>query len=108
MIIGSVIMIKQYPHNENYYVTDTGEIYSVKKLKPSKQSKGYMRVTINIDGKKKDKYVHRMVMETFEKSNLHTSEQINHKSKDKEDNSKNNLEIVSLLENIKHRDEVPF
>lgn len=102
-------MIKQYPHNKNYFVSDSGEIYSVKKLKPTKQSKGYMRVQIKINGKTKDKYVHRMVMETFSKEDLKTDEQINHMNKNKEHNGLENLEIVSLLENIEHRDNyVPF
>lgn len=104
---------KEYPHNKNYYVSNEGDIFSKKlrrRLKPTPQSKGYMRVTLSNNGIRKEKYVHRMVIETFENEFITKDDQINHKNKDKRNNKIDNLEIMTLWENIKHRDykEEPF
>lgn len=101
-------MIKQYPKNKEYFISDTGDVYRVHKLKATPQTKGYLRVTITDRSgrkpKRKEKYVHRLVMETFKGKELTKDLQVNHLDKNKENNTIDNLEIVTLLENIIHRD----
>jgi len=96
---------------EDYYITDTGCVYSrntynnpkgrFKKLKLEKSKKGYLRVRLNKDGKSIHKQVHRLVAEAFI-PNPKNKSQVNHKDGNKENNSVKNLEWVSVKENIIH------
>jgi hypothetical protein len=97
--------MKQYK-NTRYFVTENGEVFhNEKKLKPYKQTKGYLRVDIWEDNKRKTIYVHRMVMETFKENPLNHP-QINHIDGDKENNKLENLEWASFSDNMKHRSHV--
>lgn len=94
--------IKGFP---DYYVTDTGDVYSrnynhtgrIKKLKQIKSRNGYLHVTLN----GKQLLVHRLVAETFIPNN-DKKLQVNHKNGIKTDNRIENLEWVSASENIIH------
>lgn len=95
------ITYKRHPIHTSYFIGDNGAVFSTRKnkitwlsLKPNK--KGY--VTVKVENKKTVK-VHRLVAETFiGLSNL----EVNHKNKNKEDNSLNNLEYCSRSENVLH------
>lgn len=97
-------MIKQYKDNPEYFISDTGEVYRVTKLKLSKHRKGYKRVRINYNGKRVNEFVHRIVIKTFTEIKITVDDQINHKNKVRHDNRLENLEIVTALENTFHRD----
>ena len=96
-----------------YYATDTGDIYSryvtdghniygrIKKLKPNKNEDGYYKVKLRKDGKTYNKFVHRLIAETFI-PNPENKPEVNHKNGIKTDNRVSNLEWCSRSENMKH------
>lgn len=68
-------------------------------LSPVKQSIGYLQVALNFEGTVKKKYIHRLVMETFNPTDNPKLE-INHIDENKENNMITNLEWVTHKENI--------
>lgn len=87
-----------------YFVTEQGKCFrNGKELKGSKNTKGYIKIDVWVDGKREKTYpLHRMVAETFI-PNPKNLPQINHINGDKNDNSVQNLEWVTPSENIQHR-----
>lgn len=72
-----------------------------KPMRQVKRQNGYMGVTLYSEGKQKNALVHRLVAMAFiENPSRHP--QVNHKSADKADNRAENLEWVTMLENIAH------
>lgn len=96
------LQIKGFPE---YYVTDTGDVYSrnykntgrIKKMSPVKRSDGYLRLML----KGKGYYIHRLVAEAFI-PNTDKKAQVNHKNGDKTDNRVENLEWCTRSENVRH------
>lgn len=93
---------------KNYYADKSGIVYSSKSgvLKPLKQRKsnqGYYSVCIYDNGKQFQRYVHRIIIETFVRElDISKKETVNHIDGNKENNSLENLEIISAVENVKH------
>lgn len=84
-----------------YYITKTGQVWSVRKndfLKKSKHKTGYFRVHLVGDNQKKIQYIHRLVAIAF-LPNPNNLPQVNHKDENKENNNVNNLEWVTSKEN---------
>lgn len=67
--------------------------------------KGYKAVLIRDNGKERTVFVHRLVALAFV-PNPNNKPQVNHKDGDKTNNRPENLEWVTLAENMKHRAEV--
>lgn len=100
-----------------YKISDNGEVWSKDrtcvdslgrkrfrngmKLNPDIAPNGYYRVTLAKNGKKTQKYLHRLLAEHFidNPSNL---PQVNHKDGNKMNCSLNNLEWVNAKENVIH------
>ena len=72
-----------------------------RKLKPATDKDGYLRITLTNNGKRKSYHVHRLVAKTF-LDNYDNKLQVNHKNGIKNDNRVENLEMVTLQQNIKH------
>lgn len=90
-------MHKEY---KNYLIFDDGRIFSLKNkifLKPF--DRPYQRVHLNINGAKERWSVHRLIMFVFVGPSKLT---VNHKNGIKTDNRLENLEYLTLKENIRH------
>ena len=100
-----------------YKISDTGEIWSKdrlctdkigrkrfrkgEKLKPDIAPNGYYRVTLAKNGHKTQKYLHRLLAEHFIDNPLNLP-QINHKDGNKLNCRLNNLEWVTVKDNVIH------
>ena len=95
--------IEEYP---NYEVSDCGEVKNTttgKLLSPYKNKRGYLKVCLYKDGKKKYLSVHRLVASAFvTNEDPRTLTQVNHIDENKENNCADNLEWVTPSENINH------
>lgn len=93
--------------NRIYYISNTGIIKNDKeKIIKAHNCKNYERVALYYDGKKKNMYVHRLVMMAFNPkplNNLNTNKEliIDHIDGNKSNNNLNNLEWVTHSENNK-------
>lgn len=92
--------------NTEYYVSDSGNVYSnkflnMKELKQVKMGNGYKIVTLYIDDIRVTRLVHRLVAECF-LSNYSESLQVNHIDCVRDNNNIENLEMVTCKENTNH------
>jgi hypothetical protein len=81
-----------------------GKLYNhkTKKFKKwTKDTNGYMKTQIWVDGKPKNVHQHRLIAEQFI-NNPENKKQVNHQHGLKDDNSIENLEWVTQSENAKH------
>ena len=90
--------IPNYSINENGLIIRnlTGRV-----IKSHTDKNGYNRIGLRINNKQKNFYVHRLVASVF-LSNPMNKETVNHKNGIKSDNNINNLEWLSIKENLKH------
>lgn len=104
---------------EGYYeVSNTGSVRSIDRIVKTKKAKsgtsflkgvylkpsvikGYPMVVFSVGNKRVGKKIHRLVAEAFI-PNPKNKPQVNHKNGQKEDNSVENLEWCTSLENIRH------
>ena len=70
-----------------------------KRLKPFGNGNGYLVISLLKNGKRKNKYIHRLVAEYFI-DGYDEDKVINHKDFNRENNDISNLEIVSQKENV--------
>lgn len=99
-----MLEIKPYPLDSDYMVYSDGRIWAKKKkkhfLKPN-YNKGYQRVCLSINKKKKNITVHRIVAETF-LENPDNLPQINHKDENRDNNDVSNLEYCTAEYNCNY------
>ena len=107
------IIYKDVPGYESlYYADNLGNIYSKdrkirnfikpgRRLKPCKNSKGYLNVVLCKDGVQKTLKVHRLIALTF-LENPNNYLEINHKDEDKTNNSVSNLEWCDRQYNMNY------
>lgn len=96
-----------------YVVSNTGKVKSVKKgkdiiLKQSSTQQGYGILCLYSRGKRHTCYVHRLVAEAFLPLKPHLRIEnavVNHKDKNPTNNRVENLEWVSLSENLFHKND---
>lgn len=101
--------------HENYFITKTGILYSIyvlgahgktdfshpRKVAYGKDKDGYFRVVLSLDKKRTYIKIHTLMVTQFIRT-LKENEVVNHKDGNKQNNRIENLEIVSVKENIVH------
>lgn len=91
--------------NNNYYIFSNGSIYNNKRqsfLKPVQNLSGYCYVSISVNNKKKNFYIHVLVAKYFIGNPPDPKMQVNHKNKIRNDNRIENLEWVTQSQNSIH------
>ena len=104
-------IIKDFP---NYKITTEGKVFSQYAIKSSRvdgvwkevkpvlcSATGYLLVTLCHEGVRKNKRIHRLLMESFVPNPL-GKKQINHIDTNKQNNSLSNLEWATPSENTQH------
>ena len=95
----------------DYLVSPDGDILSLKSskiLKPSFDKYGYLKVTLYIDGMKKNIHVHKLVGTTFNlelcKSLLKKLDKVvfDHINRNRADNRSSNIRPTSISENVRN------
>ena len=95
-------LIKDYP---KYMISDTGKIWSFyysKEKIPRLRKDGYYDICLINENGKKWFYIHRLVLENFDKKCPENME-CDHKDRDKSNNKISNLHWVNKKQNIKNR-----
>ena len=93
---------RQYK-NSNYWISDTGNCYNKQTqclLSPIK-SGNYYKYCFSINGKKSSALIHKLVYSLF-KNDYDEQKQINHIDGNKQNNSLQNLELVTNQQNVLH------
>ena len=114
-------MIKAIPDYEGYFIEDNGTVWcnlnrgshtkngdnGMHKLKYRLTRKGYARVYMRqtSTGKRKDRYVHRLVAEAFI-PNPDGKRFVNHKDCNRINNNMNNLEWCTVTENTRQTEDL--
>ena len=78
-----------------YAVTSCGRVWSYRRkifLKPGKNKNGYLQAILSKNGDKKNFYIHRLVIETYNPCENMKDLQVNHCNENKQNNCLNNLE----------------
>ena len=106
-------MIKKISGYENYMADTEGNVFRIKKdglkiLKPIKNNDGYLQAYLYKFKKKNGKLVHRLVLETFCPNKDSDKLTVNHKDEDKTNNSLDNLEWMTLADNIRYSQAKPI
>jgi hypothetical protein len=102
---------KPVPGFSRYEVSSLGQIRSmsyqnmkiIKELKPAPDNYGYLKTMLKRDdGKYCTIAIHRIIAITFLGEKPSPLHQVNHKNGDKSNNSIDNLEYCTKIENIRH------
>lgn len=106
---------KPIPNYEGYYeASSLGRIRSVPRfgtkkngsiLKPNVKKSGYVNILLSKNNVHKTWRLHRLIAQAFI-PNPENKPQVNHKNGDKSDNRVDNLEWVTVSENMRHKFEV--
>ena len=107
----TLLSIEHIVGDKGYYIDDkTLQIYSFKqdykngKLMKPHYKKGYIQYCFRVDGKKKYIFYHKIIVKMFIKPDYDSQiEEIDHVNHDKNDNSIENLCVVSKSENCRNR-----
>lgn len=96
--------MKKIKEFSNYNIDKEGNIYNKnKKLKPTLNNKGYLRISLSNNNSKKYYLIHRLVALHFVDNNdIENNIQVNHIDGNKLNNSATNLEWTTCKNNIKH------
>lgn len=103
--------MKPIPNCPGYLCTVDGEVLQrrangqLRTISQYKEKFGYFRVTLLVDGRRKNKLVHRLVAQTF-LPNPKAKLQVNHKNGNRLDNAVQNLEWATAQENERHKTDV--
>lgn len=98
-------MVKMIIGYEEYYtITDCGNVYSLRRrkyMKNQKDKNGYYCINLAKNGNVKRFFIHTLVFLSFG-GEIKSGYTVNHIDGNKENNNINNIECITLIENIKH------
>ena len=83
-----------------YFADEEGNIYrNDKMMSPVDNGLGYKQIKLRLNGSRYNRYIHRLIWETFNGS-IPDGYEINHINHDKSDNRLVNLELVTHSDNL--------
>ena len=96
------VLVKEIIGYDRVYTIDTdGNVYrNGNQMSPYDNGIGYKQIKLRYNGNRFNRYIHRLVWETF-KGTIYKPYEINHKDHDKSNNKLSNLELVTHSINIK-------
>lgn len=89
-----------------YRISNYGDVFSLKSnktLKPETLERGYLRIGLNKEGKRKRFLIHRLVMCAFVEYKDYPEYEVNHKDMNTQNNFIENLEWTTNKENSDHK-----
>lgn len=108
-----LVSLKDITNCEDYYIDDTTfQVVSFKQKKytegkiltPNIIKDGYIRYSFHVNGKRKHILLHHIIVKLFINPNFDSNiEEIDHKNHNRQDNSIDNLSVVSKSENSRNR-----
>ena len=97
--------LKGYEKFKDYWVFPSGNVYRVKKLSHHKNRNGYTRVRMSSgEHNRRSVLNHILVALGWLTDKVEKTHQVNHKDYDRDNPALENLEILTILENVEHRD----
>ncbi len=101
-----MVLLKEISDYPDYKIDSMGNVFShkynrIKQMIPQKATAGYHYVTLCKDGKRRNRFIHRLIAQEYIPNPLNKQE-VNHINGNKLDNRIENLEWVTPSENIKH------
>lgn len=105
-----IAKIEGYPNYEIHYCNyweAKGMIWSVRKeryIKPKKDKYGYYKVRLYKNNIQKELKIHRLLIQYFKPDIWNPELVVNHINYKREDNTLENLEMVSMVKNTSNRD----
>ena len=97
-----MIIWKRMHGFDSHFISEHGDVFSLrtgKVLKQSETSRGYKCIVLWSGEKYSNRFVHRLVMQTFFGLD---ERQVNHKDGNKKNNNVSNLEYMTQSENQRH------
>ena len=108
-----LVSLKELTNCEDYYIDDTTfQIVSFKQKKytegriitPNINKNGYINYRFNVNGKRKNIKLHQIIVKMFIDPNFDSKKsEVDHKNHNKQDNSIENLCVVSKSENNRNK-----
>ena len=101
-----MVLLKEISDYPDYKIDSIGNVFShkynrIKQMIPQKATAGYHYVTLCKNGKRRNRFIHRLIAQEYIPNPLNKQE-VNHINGNKLDNRIENLEWVTPLENIQH------
>ena len=97
-------IFKKHPEYEKYEISNYGRVRRKGRIrKQATNNSGYQYLSCSVEGKKTNRYVHRLVLQTFKPNRNPFFKEVDHINGDKADNRAVNLRWANRSLNVMHK-----